>query len=135
MKHQEQNQQLAERWHNDLFIRCNWKVAEEILAPNIIVHRPSGEDLKGLEQVRNLEAIAKNYIHPEINHHEIITEGDYVMIRWDMTFDHTKDLMGIPASGKQKLNLHGIDLIRIENSKIAELWQYYGEMAYMHQLE
>ncbi len=43
----EQNKSLAERWHNDLFIACNWVVAEEILAPDILVHLPTGEDIKG----------------------------------------------------------------------------------------
>lgn len=131
----EKNKELAERWHNDLFIECNWEVAEEIIAPDVIVHFPSGEDLKGIEQVKNLEAMAKNYINPEINHYEIIADGDYVMIRWDMAFDHTQDLPGIPATGKRISNLHGIDLFRMENGKIAEFWQYYNEMAFMQQLE
>lgn len=130
----EQNKKLAERWHNDLFIACNWEEAEEILAPDIVVHFPTGEDLTGLEQVKNLETMAKNYINPEINHYEIIAEGVYVMIRWDMAFDHTRDLMGIPATGKRISNLHGIDLLRIENGKIAEFWQYYNEMGFMQQL-
>jgi len=130
----EQNKSLAERWHNDLFIACNWVVAEEILAPDILVHLPSGEDIKGLEQVKSLEAIAKNYINPEINHYEIVAERGYVMIRWDMAFDHTQDLMGIPATGKRITDLHGIDLLRIESGKIIEFWQYYNEMGFMQQL-
>lgn len=130
----EQNKKLAERWHNDLFLACNWEVAEEILAPDIVVHFPSGEDMKGLEQVRTLETIAKNYINPEINHYEIVAEGDYVMIRWDMAFDHTRDLMGFPATGKRISNLHGIDLFRIENGKIAEFWQYYNEVGFTQQM-
>lgn len=130
----EQNKKLAERWHNDLFLACNWEVAEEILAPDIVVHFPSGEDMKGLEQVKVLETIAKNYINPEINHYETVAEGDYVMIRWDMAFDHTRDLMGFPATGKRISNLHGIDLFRIENGKIAEFWQYYNEMGFMQQM-
>jgi len=130
----EQNKKLAERWHNDLFLACNWEVAEEILAPDIVIHFPSGEDMKGLEQVKVLETIAKNYINPEINHYETVAEGDYVMIRWDMAFDHTRDLMGFPATGKRISNLHGIDLFRIENGKIAEFWQYYNEMGFMQQM-
>ena len=55
----EQNKKLAERWHNDLFLACNWEVAEEILAPDIVVHFPSGEDMKGLEQVKVLETISQ----------------------------------------------------------------------------
>ena len=128
------NKKVSERWHKDLFIACRWDLAEEILATDIIVHLPSGEDMKGIEQVKNLEAMAKNYINPEINHYEIIAEGDYVMIRWDMAFDHTQDLPGIPATGKRISNLHGIDLFRMENGKIAEFWQYYNEMAFMQQL-
>jgi len=130
----EQNKKVAERWHNDLFIACNWEVAEEILSQDIVVHYPSGENIKGLAQVKSLEAIARNYINPEINHYEIVAEGDYVMVRWDMAFDHTKDLMGIPATGKRISNLHGIDLFRMDKGKIAEFWQYYNEMGFMQQM-
>ena len=130
----EQNKKVAERWHNDLFIACNWEVAEEILSQDIVVHYPSGEKIKGLAQVKSLEAIARNYINPEINHYEIVAEGDYVMVRWDMAFDHTKDLMGIPATGKRISNLHGIDLFRMDNGKISEFWQYYNEMGFMQQM-
>ncbi len=45
----------------------------------------------------------------------------YVMIRWDMAFDHTQDLMGIPATGKRITDLHGIDLLRIESGKIVRI--------------
>lgn len=116
----EQNKKVAERWHNDLFVASNWKMAEEILAQDIVVHYPSGENVKSLDQVRSLEAVAKNYINPEIEHYEIVAERDYVMVRWDMAFDHTKDLMGIPATGKRISNLHGIDLLCIKNCKIVE---------------
>jgi steroid delta-isomerase-like uncharacterized protein len=134
LQHLEQNKMVAERWHNDLYVACNWEVVEEILAQDIVVHYPTGENVKGLDQVKSLEAIAKNYINPEINHYEILAAGDYVMIRWDMAFDHTKDLMGIPATGKRISDLHGIDLFRMENGKIAEFWQYYNEMGFMQQM-
>jgi predicted ester cyclase len=81
-----------------------------------------------------LQSKIKNWPNAELNHYEIIAEGDYVMIRWDWSFDNTKDIMGIPATGKRISEIKGIDLFRIENGKISEFWQYFNEMSFMQQM-
>jgi predicted ester cyclase len=41
--------------------------------------------------------------------------------------------MGIPATGKQ-VTLSGIDILRIENGKIAERWAEYDNLGLLQQL-
>ena len=130
----EQNKALAERWHYDLSRDRNWEVADEILAPDFVIHNPTGEDMKGLEEVKMLDETWENFSNLKINHHEIIAEGDYVMIRWDISFDHSKDLMGIPATGKHISDIYGMDLFRIENGKITDLWQSADQLGLMQQM-
>ena len=131
---EEQNKALAERWHQDLTIERNWEVADEILAADFVMHDPTGEDTKGLEETKKLDEMWKNMPNLKITNHEIIAEGNYVLIRWDAAFDHTVDLMGIPASGNHVSGIYGMDLFLIKDGKITDLWQSYDQLGFMQQM-
>ena len=130
----EDNKALAERWHTDLAINRNWKVAEEILAPDIVVHMPGGVEVKGIEEVKGFNTMYAAMENLKINHHEIIAEGNYVFLRWDLSFDNNVDFMGIPPTGKRITDIGGIDQFLIENGKIKEFWQFYDELGFMKKL-
>lgn len=128
----EQNKALAERWHYDICIVMNFKVADEILAHDIALHS-NGQDTIGLEQVKTMIEGFKDLSNLKVDHPQIIAEGNLVMILWDASADNTKDFMGIPATGKN-IKWAGIDLFLIEDGKIKEVWQYYDQLGFMSQL-
>jgi predicted SnoaL-like aldol condensation-catalyzing enzyme len=128
---EEQNKVLAHRFHYDLAIDRNWDLAEEILASDVVIHNPVGEDIKGIEGVKQFDEMYKNMPNMKINHYETIAEGDYVFVRWDIAFDHTKDLMGIPATGNHISDVYGMDLFLIKDGKIKEFWQNYDELRFL----
>ena len=130
----EKNKAIAERWHSDLGIDRKWELADEILAPDIVLHLPGMKDIKGIDGAKSLDEIYANMKNAKINHYEIVAEGDFVFLRWDMSFDNTVDLMGIPATGKRISNIGGMDLFLIRDSKIKEFWQFYDELGFMKQL-
>jgi len=135
MQKLEDNKALAERWHTDLGLDRNWEVADEILDPDIVLHMPDGSEFKGIDAVKGFDAMYAAMIKPELNHYEIVAEGDYVFIRWDMAFDNTVDFMGIPATGNRIAEVGGMDEFLIENGKIKEFWQFYDELGFMKKLE
>ncbi|MFO7671902.1 MAG: ester cyclase [Bacteroidales bacterium] len=130
----EDNKALAERWHTDLGIDRNWEVAEEILAPDIIIHMPGGGEVKGIDEAKGFDAMYAAMENAKINHYEVVAEGDYVFLRWDLSFDNTIDFMGIPATGKRITDVGGIDQFLIENGKIKEFWQFFDELGFMKKL-
>ena len=130
----EKNKAIAERWHYDLGIDRKWELADEILAPDIVMHLPGMGDIKGIDGVKSLDEMYAAMKNPKINHYEIVAEGDYVFLRWDMSFDNTVDLMGIPATGKRISDIGGMDLFLIKDGKIKEFWQFYDELGFMKQL-
>jgi len=130
----EKNKAIAERWHSDLGIDRKWDLADEILAPDIVLHMPGGGDVKGIDGAKSLDAMYAAMKKPKINHYEIVAEGDYVFLRWDLSFDNTVDLMGIPATGNRISNIGGMDQFLIKDGKIKEFWQFYDEMGFMKQL-
>jgi steroid delta-isomerase-like uncharacterized protein len=131
---EEQNKILAQRWHYDLSVDRNWAVAEEILSPDIVIHSAVGDDVKGIEEIKKFDEMWKSMPNVKINHYEIIAEGDYVLIRWDVSFDNTVDLMGVPATGNHVSDIYGMDLFRIKDGKITDLWQNYDELSFLKQI-
>ena len=132
---EESNKAVAERWHMDLTVARNWEVAEEILAPDIVLHNPDGTVMmEGIDAVKGLDAAWKSMENIEIKNHEIIAEGDYVLIRWDASFDQSVESMGVPASGNRVMNVFGMDLFLVREGKIKELWQNFDQVSMMKQM-
>jgi predicted ester cyclase len=131
---EEQNKKIAERFHYDLSIDLNWEAAKEFISDDIIIHPQGGSDVEGMEGLKGFDEIWANMHNAKINHYEIIAEGDYVFIRWDMAFDHTSDLMGIPASGNHISGIYGMDLFLIKDGKITEMWQNFDQMGFLTQM-
>ncbi len=131
---EEQNKIVAQRFHDDLAVERNWDLAEEFLDPNFVIHSATGENITGIEEVKKFDEMYKNMHNIKINHYEIVAEGDYVFIRWDVAFDNTSDIMGIPATGNRISGIYGMDLFIIKDGKITDMWQNYDELGYLKQL-
>jgi predicted ester cyclase len=128
------NKAIAERFHSDLSLERKWEVSNEFLATDIVLHLPGTGDMEGIDAVKSFDEMYASMKNAKINHYEIVAEGDYVVIRWDMSFDNTVDLMGIPATGKRISDIGGMDLFLIKDGKIKEFWQFYDELGFMKQL-
>jgi steroid delta-isomerase-like uncharacterized protein len=131
---EEQNKKIAERFHFDLSIDRNWEAAEEFISEDVVIHMQGGGEAKGMEELKGFDEIWANMHNVKINHYEIVAEGDYVFIRWDMAFDHTSELMGVPASGNRVSGIFGMDLFLIKDGKITEMWQHYDQMGFLQQM-
>jgi steroid delta-isomerase-like uncharacterized protein len=130
------NKQLAERFHDDIFVAGKLDVADEILSRDFVAHGPvPPEFARGPGGVKQWATSLRGGFPDDlwIKHHQIIAEGDLVMVRWESGGTHRGELFGIPATGKTT-NVTGLDLFRIKDGKIAELWQEWNVMDYMQQL-
>jgi len=64
---------------------------------------------------------------------EMIAEGDRVMVRWTFLGTHEGEYLGLPATHK-KVTYSGINIFRIENGKIAEIWDITDRLWLWQQL-
>jgi predicted ester cyclase len=55
------------------------------------------------------------------------------MLRWSMTGTHGGELMGVPSTGRP-IDVTGFDLFRVEEGKLAELWQNWDQLGLMQQI-
>ena len=64
---------------------------------------------------------------------EMVAEGDRVMVRWSSCGTHQGEFHGLPPTGKQVTN-SGINIFRIENGRIAEVWDIFDRLWVWQQL-
>ncbi len=122
------NQDLAVRFHEDIFQKGNLELANEILSPDFVLHNPTlPEELrKGPEGTKKFaSAVIAAVPDIKIVHHDVFAKGDKVLIRWTNSGTNTGPLFGNPPTGKQFV-VTGFDLFRISNGKIMEIWQQYN---------
>lgn len=65
--------------------------------------------------------------------HEQIAEGDVVVTPWTAKGTNDGELMGMPPTGKS-VEIAGVTVARIANSKIAETWTCWDTLGMMQQL-
>ena len=126
------NEELALRYHNDIFQEGKLEVADEILSPDFVLHNPSlPEELrKGPEGVKKYaSAIIESVSDRKLVQNDIFAKGDKVLIRWTNSGTnmglYNKTLFGNKHTGKQYVAT-GFDQFRISNGKIIEMWQQYN---------
>ena len=99
-------------------------MADEILSPDFVLHNPSlPEELrKGREGVKKYaSAIIESVSDRKLVQNDIFVKGNKVLIRWT----NRGSLFGYNPTGKQYVAT-GLDLFRISNGKIMEIWQQFN---------
>lgn len=132
----EQNKTLAHRFHLEMLQEGKFDLIDKLISPNFVAHVPGlpGEFSKGPEGVKKwFAALRAGISNLDFNHYDTITEGDMVLIRWDSGGTHTGNLFGVAASGKS-IKITGLDLFRIAEGKIAEMWQEADYLGMMQQM-
>jgi predicted ester cyclase len=64
---------------------------------------------------------------------DMMAEGDKVTCRFTARGVHNGEFMGLPPTGK-KIAMTGIEIFRLRDGKIAELWGEANLMGLMQQL-
>jgi steroid delta-isomerase-like uncharacterized protein len=127
---------LARRFHLDIFQHGNLAVADEIIAPDFVIHAPGlpPEAQRGPEGVKHYATLLRTgYPDLQVTHEETLPAGDKVVIRWIASGTQTGALMGIPPTGKRML-VSGIDIFRLADGKLVELWQNWDQLGMLQQL-
>lgn len=129
------NKSIARRFFEDMLGTGNWDIADQILAPDVLMHHPSSpEPLRGLEAVKGLlSAFRTGFPDLHLTVEDEIGEGDKVAVRWRARGTHTDNLFGIPPSGK-RMNVAGISILRIAGGKIVEDWVAEDSLGLMQQI-
>jgi steroid delta-isomerase-like uncharacterized protein len=131
----EHNKAIVRRLVEELWNKGNLSVADELFAPNYEHHDASTLDFGRGPESEKKRATLYRTAFPDVRLtiEEIIAEGEIVMTRWSCRGTHKGDLSGIAPTGKQ-INISGVTIARLANSKLAEGWVNWDALGLMQQL-
>jgi steroid delta-isomerase-like uncharacterized protein len=124
---------ITRRYFEDVWNRKDLAAIDELVAADVVGHVP-GTTIRDVtvlkERVNTLYAI---YSEPHFTVEDQIAEGDKALVRWTFRGTHTGDYMGRQATGKQ-VTATGMNLFRLANGKIAEIWLNADDLGELQQL-
>ncbi|MCX6700918.1 MAG: ester cyclase [Methanomicrobiales archaeon] len=108
--------------------------ADAILAPGFSLHTPLPTPGPGIEAMNNVIITCRAAFHGlNVTIDDIMADGDKVTARFTARGTHKGEFMGIPPTGKA-IAMTGIEIFRVKEGKIAELWGEVNQMGLMQQL-
>lgn len=128
---EEQNKALFTRYQEEL-LEGDIEALKEIFSPDYVLHQP-GQDRsleEGIEALKQQRAMLTDWT---ISVEAIIAKRDKVILRYIGRATHGGDVEGFPATGN-KIEVEGIEIVRIENGKIVEGWEILDRLGLMMQL-
>lgn len=130
----EQNKATVMRVYDELLNQEKKSVIDELYAANLIMHDPFMGTVTGVEGFRQLLGMFDAAFpgHRAIVHH-ILAEGDLVAVVHTHTGKHTGQFMHLAPTGRD-IAVHGIEVFRMANGKIAEFWRHDDDIGLMMQL-
>lgn len=130
----EQNKDLIRYFYVEVWNKGNLDAADEVFAPDYARHdlRP-GNALSGPEGQKRIAGDFRSAfpdLHMDVD--LLIAEGDLVMARWTTQGTNTAAWGSVPATGKQ-IKFSGVNIFRIANGKVVELWNHRDDLGVMQQ--
>ena len=129
----EDNKNIVRRFFEEGPSKGDLGAADELLAANFALHTPipSAPGIKGMNEV--IIACRSAFEHLNVTVEDMVAEEDRVVSRFTARGIHKGAFMDLGPTGKS-ITMTGMEIFRIENGKIAELWGEANLLGLMQQL-
>jgi steroid delta-isomerase-like uncharacterized protein len=108
--------------------------ADALLAPDFSLHVPLPAPGPGIEAMNTIITACRAAFHGlHVTIEDMTADGDRVTCRFTARGVHDGEFMGLPPTGK-RIAMTGIEIFRVRDGKIAELWGEANLMGLMQQL-
>jgi predicted SnoaL-like aldol condensation-catalyzing enzyme len=133
------NKAVVERYFHEVLDRKNFDLMPELLAPDVVLHRP-GFDVTGLNAaMQRLRSVLQDYSEFSTDLSGMMAEGDLVAVRIahrTRVRPHVfRSRAGeVKIAEEQALNWAAIVQFRLRDGKIAEEWVMRDELGMLVQM-
>lgn len=129
----EANKQLLRQYHAAWSSR-NTQTLRQLLAENCVNHNLATGETRGVDfEIEACEMWHKSFSEVYVSVEQVVAEGNKVTVYWQLRSVHSGRFLEIDATGKS-VNVPGMEINRIEDGKIAEIWRLSDTMTLMQQL-
>lgn len=117
------NEAIVRRWLEEGWSQGKLSVADELIAPDFVVHGAGGQAVSsGPEGVKQLVAAWRaGFPDGRMVVDDLFSEGDKVAIRMTWTGTHTGSFYGYAATGRP-VTVTSIGIDRVVDGKVVEGW-------------
>jgi steroid delta-isomerase-like uncharacterized protein len=130
----EENKALVRRYVEEFVDRGNLDLSGEIFAPDFVRYGAGPDQVSGVEDLKQfLVMLHSGFPGFQSTIEDLFAEGDKVVLRFTFRGTHQGEFMGIAPTGKQ-VTMSGIDILRISDGKIVEMWNQEDVLGMMQQL-
>jgi steroid delta-isomerase-like uncharacterized protein len=130
------NKDIVRGFIDALFTKGDLGAVDDYLAEDFVNHNPpfgAPGDREGMRLAGTLFRSALPDWHSEP--HQMIAEDDLVVEHFTASGTQDGELLGAPASTEHRtVSLHGINIFRIRDGRIAEQWCQLDELGVLRQL-
>jgi predicted ester cyclase len=129
----EENKAIVRRFFEEGPSKGNLIDADKLLSPDFTMHTPlpASPGIKGIHEV--ITTCRAAFEHLNVTIEEMIAEGDNVAARFTAHGIHKGDFMGLQSTGKP-ITMTGMEIFRIKDGRIVELWGEANLLGLMQQL-
>jgi predicted ester cyclase len=129
----ETNKKVVTRYWIDFWNEKQGSIIPEITTEDLKLHFPPGQAHQPPSLQKWFETALSAFPDVHFTMHDLIAEGDKVVCRWSYIATNTGAFLGRDAT-QLKVTDQGINMFRIENGKIAEMWMSGDSLGLLHQL-
>ena len=124
----------ARRTLEEIFPACDVEGLAEVVAPDVIAHGGRPGEPQGFEGVKQTMLwLGRVFSDQRWEIHQMIGEGDTVVVHCTHHGRHTGELMGIPPTNRE-VAYDYIQIVRFRDGKGIEHWGIRDDMTLMRQL-
>ena len=107
---------------------------DALLDPAFSLHVPLPAPGPGIEAMKTIIITCRAAFHDlQVTIEDLMQDGDRVTARFTARGVHNGEFMGLPPTGRP-IVMTGIEIFRVQNGRIVELWGEANLMGLMHQL-
>ena len=125
---------IVRRTYEEIFPACDVDALREVVDADAIEHGARPGEPQGFEGVkRTMLWLGRVFADQRWEIHQMVREGDTVVVRSTHHGRHVGDLMGIPPTGRE-VAYEYIHIVRFRDGKGVEHWGVRDDMTLMRQL-
>jgi steroid delta-isomerase-like uncharacterized protein len=117
----EANKAVIRHYKTGILNERDLDALDEVVGEDYMDHSAFPHQGPGREGLKTRIATLWHALDPQWTIHDMIAEGDKVVIRWSHTGTHRGEFLGIPPSGRP-FTLGGIDIYRLSDGLMVEHW-------------